>query len=707
MRSDRFQAPLVCATLAAILATPAQTATRDTLGGEPPPFLCVENTNPTNNCSVETGAFPPWLPMDHPTPFVALHVGMAGETPGFGLFTSAPTEGTFAILHGFDGGGPGAIRVPQDLTVPRGTPVLTFDYRAGWDMVTFPGSTLPRTFEVHVEPAGGGPPLLTQLILTAPPATMTLDTGDQRGVLNLSAFAGQRVRLVFQWNIPEMFTGPGHFQLDNVHIKARGRGTLYGSTNLGQLFVVDLATGAATTVGTLTSCGAGGSTEIEYDQRSERSFSQSRDGGFCGVEYRAGTGAAVGVAVPNTRSFNGLETVNGIWYGTSIMAPGGPSDLRTLNPFTGASVPIGPTGVGPVSGLAWDGTTMYGIAGDVGPAALYRMNLTTGAATVIGMTSIQAGSLEFGPDGQLYAGGTGPNQGNLYRINPTTAASTLVGPTGIVAGISGLTHVRGAYVKGDFDFAGRPDFLWRHSESGENVVWFMNGADLVSGTFTNPSAITDVRWNMVGTNDFNDDGWTDILWRHSTEGENVVWFMNGVNLVTGTFTNPSALADPRWDMVGTGDFNLDTRPDILWRHSVSGENVIWFMNGVNLVTGTFTNPPTIADVRWRMVGVGDFNRDTRPDIAWRHLTSGENVIWFMNGPDLVSGTFTNPSFADTTWAIRGVADFNVDAWPDLIWRNSLSGQNVIWFMNGPNLVSGTFTNPSTLPDTRWQIVGPR
>jgi hypothetical protein len=31
----------------------------------------------------------------------------------------------------------------------------------------------------------------------------------------------------------------------------------------------------------------------------------------------------------------------------------------------------------------------------------------------------------------------------------------------------------------------------------------------------------------------------------------------------------------------------------------------------------------------------------------------------------------------------------------------------MWFMNGLNLISGTFTSPSSLPDTNWKIVGPR
>ena len=45
-----------------------------------------------------------------------------------------------------------------------------------------------------------------------------------------------------------------------------------------------------------------------------------------------------------------------------------------------------------------------------------------------------------------------------------------------------------------------------------------------------------------------------------------------------------------WRMVATGDYNGDGKVDIVWRHAVSGQNVIWFMDGINLISGTFTNP---------------------------------------------------------------------------------------------------------------------
>ena len=182
--------------------------------------------------------------------------------------------------------------------------------------------------------------------------------------------------------------------------------------------------------------------------------------------------------------------------------------------------------------------------------------------------------------------------------------------------------------------------------------------------------------------------------------------MNGVNLVSGTFTTP--LADTRWQVGGTGDFDRDGRPDILWRHGQSGQNVLWYMNGTELASGTFLTPASLPDVNWKVAGTGDFNRDGQTDILWHHQVSGQVVLWYMNGSVLTSGTFTDPpALPDTRWGIAAVGDYNSDGAPDLVWHNTVSGQAVVWFMNGATLTSGTFTNPSVFPDTNWKLVGPR
>ena len=220
-------------------------------------------------------------------------------------------------------------------------------------------------------------------------------------------------------------------------------GVLYGSTRGGNIFKVNEMTGAGTLVGNvLPSTGLGGVTEIEYDNTRDRAWAQGADGQFAMHEFNIFTATGIGGLIPNAHAFNGLEYVGAILYGTAIVEPGGPSELKTLDPETGVSLLVGLTGVGPISGLAYDGATMYGIAGGPGPADFFTLDLLTGAATFVGTTTMQAGSLQFGYDGRLYAGGTGlDDAGDLFTINLATGASTFLGATGFGDGITGLTLV--------------------------------------------------------------------------------------------------------------------------------------------------------------------------------------------------------------------------------------------------------------------------
>jgi hypothetical protein len=170
------------------------------------------------NASFETGNFAGWVTQDLADPFVQLHVGGAGLTPGYGFFSSAPTDGSFAALHGFDGGGPGTIRIGQDIAVTADGTIIEFDYRAAWNLVDFCSGCSDRIFDVNIEVAGGGANLDSYNFLTATAGTIELDTGDITGVVDLSAFVRQTVRLSFDFFVPQYFTGPAFFQLDNIRV---------------------------------------------------------------------------------------------------------------------------------------------------------------------------------------------------------------------------------------------------------------------------------------------------------------------------------------------------------------------------------------------------------------------------------------------------------------------------------------------------------
>jgi len=201
--------------------------------------------------------------------------------------------------------------------------------------------------------------------------------------------------------------------------------------------------------------------------------------------------------------------------------------------------------------------------------------------------------------------------------------------------------------------------------------------------------------------DFNSDGKTDILWRNKSTGQNVVWFMNGT-----TYSNYAELmqvTDTNWQIVGTGDFNGDGKTDVLWRNTSTGQNVVWLMDGVNY--GGYVWRLEVADLNWEIVGTADFNGDGKTDILWRNKGTGQNVVWLMDGATMSNWSWILPEVPDTNWEIVGTGDFNGDGKTDILWRNKSTGQNVVWLMNGTALSSYTWLPDA--PDTNWEIVGPK
>jgi len=48
--------------------------------------------------------------------------------------------------------------------------------------------------------------------------------------------------------------------------------------------------------------------------------------------------------------------------------------------------------------------------------------------------------------------------------------------------------------------------------------------------------------------------------------------------------------------VGAADFNADGKPDIVWRHTTTGANAVWYMNGVSYVS--YGALPPVTDTKW-------------------------------------------------------------------------------------------------------------
>ena len=95
------------------------------------------------------------------------------------------------------------------------------------------------------------------------------------------------------------------------------------------------------------------------------------------------------------------------------------------------------------------------------------------------------------------------------------------------------------------------------------------------------------------------------------------------------------------------DFNGDSKADILWQNSSTGERSIWIMNGTTYAGSV--SLPTVPTA-WNIVGSSDFNGDGQADILWQNSSTGERSIWIMNGTTY-AGSVSLPT-VPTAWNIR-------------------------------------------------------
>src|ERR1700734_3679739 len=110
-------------------------------------------------------------------------------------------------------------------------------------------------------------------------------------------------------------------------------------------------------------------------------------------------------------------------------------------------------------------------------------------------------------------------------------------------------------------------------------------------------------------------------------------------------------------IAGVGDFNGDGYADILWRNTTTGQVLIWLMNG-SAITNTGSVGVGYVTSDWAIVGVGDFNGDGKADILWQNPPTGQLYIYFMNGTTIAGGG--SVSYIPPGWNVAGSGDFNGD-----------------------------------------------
>jgi hypothetical protein len=324
------------------------------------------------------------------------------------------------------------------------------------------------------------------------------------------------------------------------------------------------------------------------------------------------------------------------------------------------------------------------------PNDYYRFILR-GRSSVSALLNSSSGNANF----ELYSETPTTGQRNLLSsgVNPGTTAD--FSSQELEAGIYYIRVFPGSNSLSNYSLTLKTQtlqsthILWRETSSlGANQVWQMGGANMAM-PIAPATAITDVpiNWELAGIGDLNLDGVADFVWREAANGFTVVWYMGGVNNASliGSAVLPQVTGN--WKLAGMADFNADQRLDFVWREAASGNTLIWYMGGENGATPLSGNLLPNVPGNWQLAGVADFNQDTRPDLLWRETgySTGQNILWYMGGEQgttILSAT-TILTVA-TNWRVESLLDYNADGYNDIFWREVSSGISQVWFMGGGN-----------------------
>ncbi len=362
------------------------------------------------NGSFEAGNFSGWTTVTTGSPFIDWTVSGAGAGAGFDMAPTAPQDGSLDAWNGFDGDGPMQLLMYQDITLPSGSVSVSWKDRVQWNFALTGTATQPRTYEVEVVDPASGTTLATLTSFSTGIAHIIGDSGWQTHSANLSAFAGQTVRLRFREDIPESFTGPGQIEFDGVSISDPNADLAdYYSFTLGAgasaTVGLDVLSGPAVTMTLLDSSGnpiANGAKTGSYDQAISDFLATA-----AGTYYVKVTGSNSQYSLVVTRN--------------ATLDVGGNKDSDHAEALQGKKVVLGALGkaTGALFGVDWRDPTpnpILGLDPDTGAIQSTIFGPATPTTNPFGTNLAFDGTNLWYNDGAFFGSNT------IYKIDPSTGA---------------------------------------------------------------------------------------------------------------------------------------------------------------------------------------------------------------------------------------------------------------------------------------------
>jgi len=258
-----------------------------------------------------------------------------------------------------------------------------------------------------------------------------------------------------------------------------------------------------------------------------------------------------------------------------------------------------------------------------------------------------------------------PPQSSTTTTIPTT--TTTVAPVGVF--------------KDDFNGDTNSDILLKNAAGSLYVL-----AGKVDGVaYGVPARIykesTPATYTVVGTGDFNGDQNVDILLKNAAGSLYVLFGKDdGVSYATTATRIYKESTPATYTVVGTGDFNNDTYCDILLKNAAGSLYVLFgkadgVAYGVPARIYKETSPAT-----YTVTGTGDFNGDGNCDILLNNA-NGSLYVLFGKDDGVSYATTATRIYKETTpatYSVVGTGDFNGDGNDDVLLKNAAGSLYVLF-----------------------------